>query len=183
MSRIGSCFRQTLEVPFTFIPKERKMPDNDFTSKWHKSNRRDVIREYTDSKGRKLLVVAEFKIFNDRSDIASITIQAKDFHSPITRRMLSEIPLDMLFRDDLAIESEHLNRVIRNRKGTTAHQGRQHSDEDLLAVAEIYSAAFLARRPVQRAVADGLGVSLSTAGKRIMAARRRGFISQSTAKE
>ena len=159
------------------------MPDNDFMTKWRKSNGRGFIKEYTDSKGRKLLVVAEFKIFNDRLDISAITIQAKDSHSPITRRMLSEIPLDMLFRDDLAIESEHLNRVVRNHKGTTAHQGRQHSDEDLLAVAEIYNAAYLARRPVQRAVADAHGISLSTAAKRIMAARRRGFISQSTAKE
>jgi hypothetical protein len=90
--------------------------------------------------------------------------------------MLTEIPLDKLFRDDLAIESEHLQRMLRNRKGSTAHKGRQHSDEDLLAVAEIYEAAFQARVPVQRAVADAFGISLSTAAKRIMAARGRGFI-------
>jgi hypothetical protein len=143
----------------------------------------DAVKEYTDSSGRKLILEAEFKMFNNRPDIAKVTIKSADSSSPITRRMLSEIPLDMLFRDDLAIESEYLNRVIRNRKGTTAHQGRQHSDEDLLAVAEVYNAAFLARRPVQRAVADAHGISLSTAAKRIMAARRRGFISQSTAKE
>ena len=96
--------------------------------------------------------------------------------------MLSEIPLDILFRDDLAIESEHLQRMLRNRKGSTAHRGRQHTDDDLLAVAEIYKAAFLARLPVQKAVADALGISVSTATKRIMAARSRGFIT-STQKE
>jgi hypothetical protein len=90
--------------------------------------------------------------------------------------MLSEIPLDNLFRDDLAIESEHLQRMLRNRKGTTAHRGRQHTDDDLLAVAEIYKAAFQARQPVQKAVADAFGISVSTATKRIMAARSRGFI-------
>jgi hypothetical protein len=152
------------------------MIDSDSAAKKRKPNSPDVIKEYTDGKGRKVIVSAEFKIFNDRMDIATITVHAKDSRSPITRRMLSEIPLDVLFRDDLAIESEHLNRILRNRKVTTAHQGRQHSDEDLLAVAEIYNAAFLARRPVQRAVADAFGVSLSTAGKRIMAARRRGFM-------
>lgn len=115
-------------------------------------------------------------MFNDRPDIAAITIQTMDSRSPVTRRMLSEIPLDKLFRDELAIETELFNRMISNRKGTTAHQGRQHSDEELRAVADIYKAAFKARLPVQKAVADALGVSVSTAAKRIMAARSHGFI-------
>ena len=143
----------------------------------------DVVKEYTDSVGRKLLLSVEFKMFNDRPDIAAITIKTTDLRSPITRRMLSEIPLDKLFRDELAIETEHLNRMLRNRKGTTAHQGRQHSDEDLQAVAGIYKAAFQARLPVQKAVADAFGISVSTGAKRIMAARQRGFISTSLESE
>jgi hypothetical protein len=67
-------------------------------------------------------------------------------------------------------------RMLRNRKGTTAHQGRQHSDKDLQAVGDIYLAAYKARIPVQKAVADALGISVSTAAKRIMAARQQGFI-------
>ena len=152
------------------------MTQHDRTPKKRKPVAPDAVMEYTDSIGRKLLLTAEFKIFNDRLDIAAITIQTTDSRSPITRRMLSEIPLDNLFRDDLAIDSEHLQRMIRNRKGTTAHQGRPHSDDDLLTVAEIYNSAFQARLPVQKAVADALGISVSTATKRIMAARSRGFI-------
>jgi hypothetical protein len=152
------------------------MTKNDSAPKKRKSNTSDVVKEFTDSNGRKLLVTAEFKTFNDRLDIAAITIQTTDLRSPITRRMLNELPLDKLFREDLAIESEHLQRMLRKRKGSTAHQGRPHSEEDLRVVAGIYNAAFLARRPVQRAVADALGISLSTAAKRIMAARGRGFI-------
>ena len=136
----------------------------------------DAVKEYTDSSGRKLILEAEFKMFKNRPDIAKVTIQSADSSSPITRRMLSEIPLDKLFRDELAIESQYVIRVLRNHKGTTAHQGREHSDEDLQTVGEIYVAAFQARIPVQQAVADALGVSVSTAAKRIMAARRRGFI-------
>ena len=152
---------------------------NNKTSKKQDSSQPDVIKEYITSNGRKFLLAAEFKTFNDRLDIAAITIRSADFGSPITRRMLSEIPLDKLFRDELAVEAEHLKRMLRNRKGTTAHQGRQHSDDDLQAVAEIYKAAFQARLPVQKAVADALGISVSTAAKRIMAARSRGFISPS----
>jgi hypothetical protein len=142
----------------------------------------DAVKEYTDSNGRKLILEAEFKMFENRPDIAKVTIQSADSSSPITRRMLSEIPLDKLFRDELAIESQHVIRILRNHKGTTAHQGRAHSDEDLQTVGEIYIAAFQARMPVQQAVADALGVSVSTAGKRIMAARRQGFIPSIQAK-
>ena len=144
------------------------------------SSHPDVVKEYTDSIGRKLLLSVEFKMFNDRPDIAAITIRTTDLRSPITRRMLSEIPLDKLFRDELAIEVKQLNRTLRNRKGTTAHQGRQHSDKDLQAVGDIYLAAYKARIPVQKAVADALGISVSTAAKRIMAARQQGFITSTT---
>jgi hypothetical protein len=152
------------------------MAQNDKTPKKRKPSRPDAVLEYTDSLGRKLLLTAEFKLFNDRLDISAITIKTTDLSSPITRRMLSEIPLDNLFRNDLAIDSEHLQRMLRNRKGTTAHQGRQHSEDDLLAIAEIYKAALEARLPVQKTIADAFGISLSTATKRIMAARNRGFI-------
>ena len=142
----------------------------------------DVVKEYTDGGGRQLLIAAQFKMFNGRPDIASVTIQITKSESPITRRMLSEIPLEKLFHNELAIEAVNLKRILRNRKTTTAHQGRQHSHEDLQAVADIYLAAFQARLPVQKAVADALGISVSTAAKRIMAARSRGFIT-STQKE
>ena len=159
------------------------MEQNDKTPKKRKPSAPDAVLEYTDSLGRKLLLTAEFKKFNDRLDIAAITIATTDSRSPITRRMLSEIPLDKLFRDELAVEAEKLNRILRNRKGTTAHQGRQHSDDDLLAVAGIYKAAFQARLPVQKAVADAFGISVSTATKRIMAARSRGFITSTKGRD
>jgi hypothetical protein len=139
--------------------------------------RPDVVKEYTDRNGRRLRIAAEFKMFGDRIDIASITIQTADMRSPVTRRMLSEIPLDRLFRSEMAVEAKHVSQLLRNRTGSTAHRGRAHSDEELQTVADIYRAAFQARIPVQRAVADALGISISTATKRIMAARRQGFIS------
>jgi len=137
--------------------------------------RPDAVKEFIDSIGRKLLISVQFKVFNDRLDIAAITIQTTDLHSPISRRLLNEIPLGELFRDELAAEEKHLKRLLSSRT-KTAHQGRQHSDDDLRVVADMYNAAFQSRVPVQRAVADALGISVSTAAKRIMAARSRGFI-------
>ena len=156
------------------------MTMNNQPSKNRKPVAQDAIKTYTDSTGVHWILSAEFKIFNQRPDIASLTISPKDLRSPITRRLLSELPLDKLFRNELAIETEQLARMLRNRKGTTAHQGRQHSDEDLQAVADIYLAAHRARIPVQKAVADALGISVSTAAKRIMASRQQGFITSTT---
>ena len=149
---------------------------NNQPSKKRKPVAQDAIKNYTDSTGKHWIVSAEFKTFNQRLDIASLTISPQDLRYPVTRRLLSELPLDKLFRDDLAIEAEHLSRMLNNRKETNAHQGRQHSNEDLRTVADIYLAAYQARIPVQKAVADALGISVSTAAKRIMAARRHGFI-------
>lgn len=137
----------------------------------------DAVREFTDSTGVRWRLTAEFKTFNERLDVSSLTISPKNLRSPITRRLLSEIPLDRLFRDDLALESAGLSKMLRSRKGSTAHPGRAHQDIELRTVAEIYRTAFMARLPVQQSVADALGISVSTAAKRIMAARQRGFIS------
>lgn len=57
-----------------------------------------------------------------------------------------------------------------------AHSGRQHSDDELQSVADVYRSAFKKSLPVQQTVAETLGIPLSTATKRIMAARRKGLI-------
>ena len=42
------------------------MTKNDFAPKKRTATTPDVVKEYTDSNGRKLLVTAEFKTFNDQ---------------------------------------------------------------------------------------------------------------------
>jgi len=178
------CVMTASGLALTRIPiKAGNMTQNDKIPKKRNPATPDVVKEFTDSLGRTLVLKAEFKMFNDRVDIAAITIQTTDPRFPLTRRMLTEIPLDTLFRNELATEAKQLNRILRNRKGTTSHQGRAHSEEDLQEVADIYRAAFQARVPIQQAVADGLGISVSTAAKRIMAARRQGFITPTQRKD
>ena len=138
----------------------------------------DSIVRFVDDLGQVWDIAAEFKVINGRLDIAAIRVQANKLRTPVSRRALRDIPLEELFGNDLAIESAQLSRMLQNRQKATSNQGRQHSDNDLRVVAEIYTAAFQARRPVQKAVADALGISVSTAAKRIMAARSRGFITR-----
>ena len=136
----------------------------------------DASVQFVDDVGHAWEVSAEFKVINGRMDIAIIQVQSRDGNAPISRRMLRDIPLEKLFGKVLAVESAELSRMLRKRQVPISYQGRQHSDEDLQAVADIHKAAYQARIPVQQAVADALGISVSTAAKRIMAARQRGFI-------
>ncbi len=140
----------------------------------------DASVQFVDDVGHVWEVSAEFKVINGRMDIAVIQVQSRDGNTPISRRILRDIPLEKIFGNALAVESAELSRMLRKRQLPISYQGRQHSDNELQKVATVYHAAHAARIPVQQAVADAQGVSVSTAAKRIMAARARGFIPADT---
>lgn len=131
-------------------------------------------KTFTDKIGKKWDVTLTTKLVNDRREIVSVKIETTD-STPVTRRALSNISLEEILRDELKEKSPALSRIL-GRREKTSHQGRAHSDDDLQAVADIYMAAHKARIPVQRAVANAQGISLSTAQKRIMAARARNLL-------
>ena len=131
-------------------------------------------KTFTDKIGKKWDVTITTKLVNDRRDIMSVKIETTD-STPISRRALASISLDELFGDELAVISPALSHLLRQRK-KISRQGRAHSDDDLQEVADIYMAAHKARIPVQRAVANAQGITISTAAKRIMAARAKNLI-------
>jgi hypothetical protein len=134
---------------------------------------KDAITTFQDANGSQWRVEVELKATSGRIGISSLSITSVDSKTPLTRRILRDLPLDLLFRQHMAVESKQLSK--RNQK-ETGHKGRTHTEDELREVAEIYMAAFQAHRPVQKTVADMLGVSVSTAAKRIMAARSGGYI-------
>lgn len=134
---------------------------------------KDATMTFKDANGGQWRVEVELKTLGGRMGISSLSISSIDVRTPLTRRVLRDLPLDQLFREHMAIESKQLSK--RNQK-ETGHKGRMHTEDELREVARIYMAAFQAHRPVQKTVADMLGVSVSTAAKRIMAARSHGYI-------
>jgi hypothetical protein len=148
------------------------------TSQKSKQNNGLIVKDaditFRDANGSQWRVEVEFKAVSGRIGISSLSISSVDGKTALTRRVLRDLSIDQLFRDAMATESKQLSK--RNRK-ETGHKGRTHTEDELREVANIYSAAFKAHRPVQKTVADMLGISVSTAAKRIMAARRSGFLS------
>jgi hypothetical protein len=134
---------------------------------------KDASKTFRDANGSRWRAEVEFKRVGGRIGISSLSISSVDGKTALTRRVLRDLSLDQLFRDAMATEIKQLS--TRNQK-ETGHKGRMHTEDELREVASIYIAAFRAHRPVQKTVADMLGISVSTAAKRIMAARSHGYI-------
>ena len=149
-------------------PQKRPTPD--------RKTAFDAVAVFVDTNGNQWKVLAEFKSSNGRPYIAAISISPTRGAPPLTRRVLRDLEINKLFKNEIALEVKQFSRTRRKLQSKSAHQGRAHTDKELETVAEIYMSAFRAHQPVRQSVADTLGISVSTAEKRITAARRKGFI-------
>jgi len=136
----------------------------------------DAVSRYVDANGAAWNIGVETKAINGRVEIYGMVIWSDAPGHPLTRTILRDLPLDTLFKNVIAAETKSLTRFRKHQKELEPHQGRAHRDKELQVVATVYAMAFNGRLPVQRTVAETLGIPVSTAAKRIMAARRRGLI-------
>lgn len=139
----------------------------------------ELLHHWTDKDGRKWIVRLEVGLIGGRLSVFNLSVTPKMPGYPLTQSVIRQLPFADWERAAFITESAKLARL--NRPNTAGpHSGRRFSEEELLHVAAVYQTALNARLPVQKTVADELGVPLSTATKRISAARRRGFIAPIT---
>jgi hypothetical protein len=141
-----------------------------------RQHRWDIHRsEFIDSTGCQWAVSIEFKTLEGRVVPARFLIEPYSEVSELKTDVLHDVSIQKIVKPWIDSEQEQVVRQ-NSRRRITPHSGRPHSDKELRTVADVYSVAYKSSLPVQRTVAQTLGISVSTAAKRIMAARQRGFI-------
>ena len=136
----------------------------------------DATTTWTDQGGRTWTVGVELKHIGGKVEVVAIMLEPVGDGYPITRRTLAQLPLRDLFADVMYEEDVDFAKWRQSRRRERVHQGKASSDEELALIAEVRLAALRANVPVQRAVAQALGISEGTAGNRIKVARERGFV-------
>lgn len=130
---------------------------------------------FVDSNNGQWSISVELKAVNGRIVPIAILIEPQSRGIELKSETLREIGLQNVIQTWAKREHAQLLRSNKNRR-VRPHRGRRHSDDELKTVADIYLAAAKKSLPVQQIVASTMGISISTAGKRIMAARRIGLI-------
>jgi hypothetical protein len=145
---------------------------------------------WLDNRGRDWGVEIRWAVFNGRYEPVSIEFYPRRHNtSPVTHEVIKRCPLGSILRHarrqhaELALAAadwpEFKGRAAEQAEEAIrfgARRGVALTPEDLRHIADIYRTAFDERQPVTAAVAAAFGISQSTAGKRIMAARRAGLL-------
>lgn len=152
---------------------------------------------WKDRDGRRWGVEIEWGVIDGRAEPVKIAVSAP-FNprnpsraplTPVNAAAIRAIPFPKLIHEQRKVHAglahqlvEDVRRLARPgadialRHAEEFEGGRVVTPDHLRRVAAAYLKAKLAGEPVTRAVAEEIGLSPSTAGKRIMAARRAGLL-------
>ena len=145
-----------------------------------KSNVGIEIKGWSDSKGRQWNVSITTTTIDGRKEPVGIHIYSNE-SIRLTQSTIREIP----FAEFLQDRENFPHDFVQRRSGITGamsvepkrSRGSQRlSEYELKEVAEIYTDAFFNHLPVQKTVAQTLGIPLSTACKRINLVRKKGLL-------
>jgi hypothetical protein len=130
---------------------------------------------WTDSQGNEWRVYIQLKRINGRIIPTNFQLLSVKKNTELSHQTLIEVPIREITQTYIEKETDFLAEKFK-KINLDPHHGRAHTEQELKVVADIYLKAWESRLPVQRTVAETLGISTSTAVKRIIAARRLGLI-------
>jgi hypothetical protein len=142
------------------------------------------IPNWMDSKGNGWSIEISTSSIHGRNEPVRLTIKPLDRNTRLLQSTLREIPFSKFLQDwdkypvnpsqrSHGITGAMTSSVLETK---SKRGSRRLSTDELQTVADIYLDAFEKHLPVQQAVAKALNIPLSTACKRIVAARTKGFI-------
>ena len=166
------------------MPHQANEPTPAYPSEMYGEAYRGFERDFTwsDKDGHGWRVSFRVQNVDGRLSLTNLSVSPLSRGYALTQTILRDMPIAEWEREALEGEATHLATLTAG-SASAPHSGRRHSEAELRRVADIYMAALNARRPVQKTVAEALGLSLSTATKRIVAARKKGFIPPANRKE
>ncbi len=127
-------------------------------------------------------VVFEWKRIKGRAEVVMVKIMSPGFRTPLTAADLRSIPFSIIENQERSRISEesmksNIERNFSSLEATRgARSGKPLTHDDLQLVALLYREAHNAGYAIHRHIAERLGVSESTAGKRVVTARRAGLL-------
>ena len=142
------------------------------------------IPNWMDSKGNGWNIEISTSPIHGRNEPVRLTIKPLDQNTRLLQSTLREIPFSQFLQDWDKYPANLSKRPYRISGAmnpsvleTKSKRGsRRLTMDELQTIADIYLDAFENHLPVQQTVAEALNIPLSTACKRIVAARKKGLI-------
>ena len=146
-----------------------------------KSDKGIEVKGWSDSKGREWNISIETTIINGRQEPVGMHVYSNE-SVRLTQSTIRELPFkDFLqdwenFQHEFAHRSTGITGAMSVGEPQRGRGSRRLTETELMKVAEVYMDAYANHLPVQETVALTLGIPVSTACKRIAAARERGLL-------
>lgn len=144
------------------------------------------VRGWSDSKGRTWDIKVDTSVINGRQEPVAMYIKSTTEDTPLLQSTLRELPFAAFLKNweefphEFSQKSSGIVGAMSMSEPQRGRGSRRLTESELMKVAEIYEDAYTNHLPVQATVALTLGIPISTACKRINAARRLGFLPKAT---
>lgn len=146
-----------------------------------KSDKGIEVKGWSDSKGREWNIMIKTTTINGRKEPIGVHIYSNE-SVRLTQSTIREMPFLEFLKDqedfphDLAQRRTGITGAMSVIEPKRSRGSRRLQEHELQEVADIYVAAYRNFLPVQVNVARTLGIPVSTACKRIAAARKQGLL-------